>query len=212
MSNVIKLPLNMPPALAQQVALLNLPSNPEYAEHPPLAPEHNPAAGEWLRRKRELIKQATRDDCSAWFALLVFGINGVEETTCKLREEAIWDRCSDLPALVWCKETRRAIWDLTPFLPSPGECHKVLSAHLAPLLAEIAALERIAAAPPPKPPEILPPYQPPAWTPEWAGSRHIPGLGTSGDDTMPSFGESVRRVREQLAARQKDNPPDPAAD
>lgn len=209
MSNVIRLPLEMPPLLAQQVAALSWPPNPDYAGFPPLEPEHNPAAGEWLRRKRDLIKQASRDDCHEWLVLLGCGINGVDGSTLKLREEAVWDRCADLPALVWCKETRRAMWDRTPFLPSPGECHEVLSAHLAPLLAEIAALERIAAIPAPKPIAPPEPYQIPAWAPEWTKSRAVPGLGTGGAD-VPSLGESVRRVEQQLAARKKpDDPPEP---
>lgn len=164
--NIIHLPLKMPPDLAGQVARVSRPPDPEYAGHPPLEPSYNPAAADWLKRKRELIKQASRQQCHEWLVGLVFGINGVTKAQTEGREVAIWSMCRALPDLVWCEETMQAMWARTAFLPTPGECREVFEAYLAPLLREIAALERIVAAPKLRQ-VVLPPYEPPV-APEWA--------------------------------------------
>jgi hypothetical protein len=201
MTGITRLPLKLPPQLADQVATLARPPNPEFAGFPALKPIHDPAAGEWLRRKRELITQAVREDCHDWLLMLSHGINGVAEGVLERREFAIWSMCCDLPGLVWCEETMRAMWKRTAFLPTPGECRDVLEAYAAPLLREIEVLERIANTPAPKPRTILPPYEPPP-APEWITARAA--------ERTPLFNPHppVRTVAEQIAALQA-GPPDP---
>lgn len=134
----MQLPVKMPPRLAAQVAeILSKPTTAVY----------DPDASDWLHRRRKLLAQATREDCQEWLLLLSNGINGVTEVDLSRRLVAIWEMCEDFPVIVYCQATRNAIREITNFLPSPGECHKVFSAHIAPLLREVTALERIAAAP-----------------------------------------------------------------
>jgi hypothetical protein len=168
MGDVIPLPLApMPDRLARQVWELSRPPNPAFRGFP-VEVYHDPAAKEWLRRKRELLAQrAERDDCHEWFVLLCLGINGITEDAFKWREAAIWEMCQELPAFVWCVETRRTMWARTPFLPAPGECHEVLVAYRALLTREIDALERIANANPAPAYKETPRYVLPR-PPEWA--------------------------------------------
>jgi hypothetical protein len=214
--NIIHIPLKMPQPLAKQVAVLNLPPNPEYAEHPPLEPVYDPAAGDWLKRKREMIKQASRQQCHEWLAGLVLGINGVTRAQTEGREMAIWSMCRALPDLVWCEETMQAMWARTSFLPTPGECFEVFEAHVAPLLAEIAALERIARVLPPRPVVQTQPYEPPPapeWPWAWAGSRDAnrgPDGLVKGSQRFWDVQEPVRSVAEQIAALKAATPPQAA--
>jgi hypothetical protein len=221
--NVVSLASALPSTLAQQVEALTRPANKIYAGFPALGdePSYHPDAQKWLQQKQAILaRPASVKDCHDWLIIVACGVNGVTESDFKSREMAVWDRCDDLPALVWCKATRRTIFDRTPFLPSPGEVRAVLDGYLDQFKREIAALWRIAREPKPGPPReirwrALPRYQHPPSTPEWTKSRHVPGLGTGGDG-VPSLGESVRRVTEQLAARQKEKlagtkPADPEA-
>jgi hypothetical protein len=206
--NIIQLPLKMSPGLEAQISLFNRQPDPQYADRDPLLPVHDPAAADWLQRKRKQLQPGTRDDCKEWLIRLVLGINGVSEEAFKGREEAVWERCADVPGFTWCKATRQTMQDRTPFLPSPGEVYAVLSEHAAPLKREIAALERIVSAPKLRE-VILPPYQPPTDTPEWTKSRGRPGFST--DPGIPSLGDAVRQVTEHLAALKKQEPSSPEA-
>lgn len=205
MSNIVRITRAMPPKLADQVKRLNRHPDPAFADFPAPDIAHDPEAAEWLRRKRELVRQASREDCHDWLVLLSHGINGVAEDLLERRELAIWSMCRDLPDLVWCEETMQAMWKRTSFLPTPGECRELLEAHAAPLLAEIEALERIAHVPPPKPQTIAPPYQPPP-APIWNQSRFIDRKALV--DPHPP----VRTVEEQIAALKAAPDPPQAAD
>lgn len=193
--NIVPLPLKMPLSLARQVEQLTRPLDAAYAGFPPLEPDHDPAAADWARRKREKIKQASRQQCLDWLTMLGDGLNGVTEEAVRKRALAVWMLCCDLPDLVWSPETLRIMWKRTPFLPTPGECHDVFTAYLAPLLREIEALESIADTPPSVVRTKAPPYViPPA--PEWAGSglAHRPSRSPllDGADVAASVGSALK--------------------
>src|ERR1035441_2527380 len=178
MGDVVQLPVSsMPYHLASQVWRLSQPPDPAYAGLPLIKPYPDPAAAEWLRRKREwMAERATREGCHEWFVSLCLGINGVTADAFHRREIAIWEMCQDMPLFVWSIETRRAMWARTSFLPTPGECREVFETYLVPFRREIAALEHIAyAEPEPEPTRSSKRYVPPL-PPEWAlnGPAHPP--------------------------------------
>lgn len=152
-------------------------------------------AAEWLARRKALAAPGSREQCHAWMAVLVQGVNGVTESGALGREAAIWAMCHDLPAFVWCQKTVNELWARTAFLPSPGEAREVLAAYSAPLLKEITALEKIATATPPPRLEQAPPYVMPR-APEWAFDRTVRGQSGAVFEAQPP----QRSIEEQIAA------------
>lgn len=174
---------------------------------------HDPAATGALAQMAPHLAPADIKACERWLRKVATGVNVWEDRQLQLRVVAVWAMCGDLPASVWCDETVRAIWAATPYLPTPGEVRRVLTAHAAPLLSVRDALRRIEEAPPAPPVarEALG-YAPPPSAPDWVASRAVRGSDGRGEAIANSSRWSgihppVRTVAEQLAALRTDGAP-----
>lgn len=167
----------------------------------PAPVDYDPDAARWLQRRRALLVPGTHAQCQHWMQDLRGGYNDVSDALASARAAAIWQVCGALPGIVWSPATVRAMWLAHSAFPTPGEAHRVLRQHVALLLAEIAALDRIATAPRAvRVVEAAPYVIPPAMTKPAMmalAGRHRDAPRRS----VPLTPEALRLVREQSRLR-----------